>query len=81
MRVNLTVSARNGYWSESLVCRQMQLAMKAFAKVKQGHAVQVKVVAATRASDNGSIKGHGEHDDKPGNKGFAYCVVTHGHPH
>ena len=59
----------------------MQLAMKAFAKVKQGRAVHVKIVSATWASDSGRIKAYGERDDKPDDKGFAHCFVPHGHPH
>jgi hypothetical protein len=52
----------------------MQLAVKTFPQVKQGHAVHVKVVAAAWATGHCSDKRNGEHYEEPEYEDIHYCL-------
>jgi hypothetical protein len=63
------VAAGHWFTSEALIRADMQLAMQAFAQVKQGQAVHVKIVPATGTPGKGRKTDYGEHDDEPAYKG------------
>jgi len=57
----------------------MQLAMQALPEEKQGHALQVEIVATTWAPGNGGIKSYGKHDDEPADKHGGQVTIEHLH--
>jgi hypothetical protein len=68
----LTKQPLNSY-SGSLVCADVQLAMQAFAKVHESHAVHVKVVSAPGASGSSRYECDNNKGDQPDDKSCAYC--------
>jgi hypothetical protein len=56
-----------------LVCAYVQLAVKAFAKVHEGHAVHMKVVSASGAPGSSRYECDNDKGDQPDDKSRGYC--------